>query len=520
MTLIIEHLESRTVPSFLGSRNGYVLMPDNNDFVPFDDFRAAHYTAGDQYTIVVGAAAGGGPRVQVRTEGVVTADFFAYESTFRDGVNVAYDTGVVVTGAAPGGGPVVAVYDEFGVQRSRFFAYDPDFRGGVSVAVKGDTIYTVPGPGGGPVVKAFTLDGVEISARYGAAPDARDGWDLILGDATGDGLDDLTLATRNGRVSIVDGLTGYYAGFDLPTGYTLAGYEGESLSVGNETDYLYGRALWTSFARMTAFDELDAAAGNPNPPPTTGTRPGVYRPILTVGSGPPDFDGMETLQSIDVSGSVGTAQVGTGSAYVPMRDTDGNEYIVTASHVARRSPFFGLGQIGNLESPGKLDGHAELVGFPARMSVIAPGVPYTVDAVAFEPAPGVTLSRSIVLNGQSAELDGVAGQLQFGDLLIGIGRGRYVGSGTYYGEQDSLASIRWPSGEIVQIEGQRIGVRGVTRLAEPGFSGGVVFHAAFMGDEQIRRELVGMTVAGNNTTVFITPHSLIEAALRLTWGGS
>lgn len=518
MILELLPLESRTVPSFFGSRNGYVLMPDSNDFVPFPDFPAAHYTAGNQFTVVVGAAAGGGPRVQVRSEGVVTADFFAYESTFRDGVNVAYAAGTVVTGAAPGGGPVVAVYDDFGVQRSRFFAYDPDFRGGVSVAVKGDVIYTVPGPGGGPVVKAFTLDGVEISSRYGANPDARDGWDLILGDATGDGLDDLTLATRDGRVSIVDGLTGFYAGFDLPAGYTLAGYEGESLTVGNQTNYFYGRALWTSFARMTAFDELDASAGNPDPPPTTGTRPGVYRPVRTVGSLPPDFDNLETFSTLYVSDSVGSTNIGTLSSYLPGKNAAGEWEIVTASHGVRRSPLIGIEGVADLYSPGRLDGDPKLIGTPQSVTSIAPGVPYTVDAAAFIPAPGVTLSRSITLSGQSVALDGVAGPLEYGDLLVAVGRGKFVGTGTYYGEQgDASVSIRWPSGEIVAIADQLIGVRGAVRLAEPGFSGGVVFHAAFVGDEQIERKLVGMTVAGNSTTVFITPHQLIESKLGLVF---
>jgi hypothetical protein len=518
MNLNLLLLESRIAPSGLFSRNGAVLAADDNDFVPFPDFRtAAHATAGNQFTTVVGAGIGGGPRVQVRTEGVVTADYFAYESTFRDGVLVAHQPGTVVTGTNPGGGPVVAVWDEFGVQRSRFFAEDPDFRGGISVAIADDIIYTVPGPGGGPVIRAWTLDGVPLGARFGAHPDSRDGWDIIVGDATGDGIDDITLSNRMGRVSIVDGVSGFYAGFDLPDEYSLAGYEGESLTVGHTDGYLRGRVLFTSFDSVAVFDEFDAGAGNPSLPLSTGTRPGVYRPIRTVGSGPPDLEGMETLQGVDVSGSVGTINVGTGSAYVPMRDASGNSYIVTASHVARRSPFFGLNDVGNLLSPGRLDGQSELVGFPEILPAIPADAPYTVDAVAYRPVPGTTLSPLIAFDGETVPLHGVAVDLEAGDLFIAVGRGRFAGSGTYWGPQVSPVSIRWPSGEVVAIAEQYIAVGGPVRMAEPGFSGGVVFRVTFVGNEDIRRELVGMTVAGNATTVFITPHAAVAGALGLTY---
>lgn len=511
-------LESRACPSFLGSRDGIVFMPDDSVLpVPFPDFPAAHATAGDENVIAVGAAEGGGPRVRVFEHNVSIGDAFAYESTFRDGVKVAYEDGIVVTGTNPGGGPVVAVFDKNMNQLARFFAYDPAFRGGVSVAIKDDVIYTVPGPGGGPVLKAFSLDGVEISARFGASPDARDGWDLIIGDATGDKLDDITLATQTGRISIVDGDSGFYAGFNLPAGYTLAGYEGTSLTVGNAKDYLRARALWTSFPTMIVFDEIDGAAGNQNPPPTTGTRPGVYRPTTKISNPPPSLEDMETFATVYTSASVGTANVGTGSSYPYLTDSAGSKYIVTASHLGRRSPFFDLLQVGELTAPGRLDGSPVTVGTPHSMSAITPGVPYDVDAVAFAPVPGTVLSHDVAFNGETVEIHGVAGPVQFGDLLIAVGRGKFLGSGTVYGYQANPVPIKWPSGDVVEVEHQITGVGGAVRLAEPGFSGGLVFHAAFVDDEEIRREIVGMTVAGNQQAVFITPHNLIEAALDMTW---
>src|SRR6187455_618735 len=141
----LQQLERRDCPFFMGVRDNSVYLPDGNDFgnaIP--DFSADHASAGDQDVVVIGAAEGGGPRVRIfeGDQHTVIGDFFAYESTFRDGVLVAYENGVVVTGTNTGGGPVVAVWDKFGNQTARFFAYDPDFRGGVSVAIFEGKIFT------------------------------------------------------------------------------------------------------------------------------------------------------------------------------------------------------------------------------------------------------------------------------------------------------------------------------------------------------------------------------------------
>jgi hypothetical protein len=139
------------------------------DYFAFNDpnFRGGAEIAigdidGDQLNdVVVGAGPGGGPRVQVYNLAVnpnkflnqtVFADFFAYESTFRNGVRVAAGNtndlegtnkrDFLVTGAGPGGGPLVKVFDGrnlFNVSEppavKAFFAYDSTARGGVNVAV-------------------------------------------------------------------------------------------------------------------------------------------------------------------------------------------------------------------------------------------------------------------------------------------------------------------------------------------------------------------------------------------------
>lgn len=142
--------------------------------------------------LIAGAGPGGGPHVKVFSngnQGSLLMSFFAYESTFRGGVNVAggdvggdTTTDEVITGAGNSGGPKIGVYNylanpnpELSQQKiAEFFAYDSALRGGVSVASGFTTnnrdssnflyadIITGAGPGGGPHVKVFRL----LDAQY------------------------------------------------------------------------------------------------------------------------------------------------------------------------------------------------------------------------------------------------------------------------------------------------------------------------------------------------------------------
>ena len=122
--------------------------------------------------VIVGAGAGGGPRVIVY-DGATNFttqlfDFFAFSTEFSGGVDVAAGDfnadgfADIVVGAGPGGGPQVNIFDgQTGNVLTQFFAYDQSFRGGVTVAV-GDvdgssfnSVVTGAGSGGGSHVKSF-----------------------------------------------------------------------------------------------------------------------------------------------------------------------------------------------------------------------------------------------------------------------------------------------------------------------------------------------------------------------------
>jgi hypothetical protein len=153
--------------------NGAILL----DFFAFESTftggvnLAAGLIDGDSnYDIIVGAGAGGGPRIKVLSGAnlAVIQDFFAYDPTFLGGVYVgsgnigggSFDK--ILVGAGAGGGPNVRVFDNSGNMVQNFFAYAVGFSGGVRVSTglmsstsTSADIITGAGIGGGPNVSTF-----------------------------------------------------------------------------------------------------------------------------------------------------------------------------------------------------------------------------------------------------------------------------------------------------------------------------------------------------------------------------
>jgi hypothetical protein len=140
--VILHALESRDIPSRLIAADG-VVYSNFGAFQPFMDYRgplnvalAGDINGDGAEDIVIGAGAGGGPRVVVldpRT-GERFGDWFAFESSFRGGVTVAVDGGTLLVGSGPGGAPVVAEYNLSALTETRRSLYGSEnSRGGVTL---------------------------------------------------------------------------------------------------------------------------------------------------------------------------------------------------------------------------------------------------------------------------------------------------------------------------------------------------------------------------------------------------
>jgi len=173
--------------------------------------------------VIVGAGAGGGPRIQTfdGATGKLTADYFAFDPRFRGGVNVAAANGMVVAGAGVGGGPRVRVFEN-GTAIADFFAFDPDARTGVTVAtgdVNNDGVSDVivgAGPGGGPVVRVFDGDTGAALANYFVSPNPNDRTGVRVA------VRDLDRNGANEVVARVAGVTRVFAPLD-PAGREITG---------------------------------------------------------------------------------------------------------------------------------------------------------------------------------------------------------------------------------------------------------------------------------------------------------
>ncbi len=135
-----------------------------------------------------------------------TSHFTEFAMTTSVSFGAAGSGGPAYVVATPhsAGGPQVTVWDGDGAAKLNFFAYDSTQRFGIQ-AVAGDVdgdgeneIVVAPGAGAGPHVRVFSLTGDLESQFFAYASDVRAGLNLVVSDVTGDGVDDIVIAAKNG----------------------------------------------------------------------------------------------------------------------------------------------------------------------------------------------------------------------------------------------------------------------------------------------------------------------------------
>jgi hypothetical protein len=168
-------------------------------------------------TVTVATAAGAVSDTFGNPVAAATAPVQTYSPT-AGGVPVGSEVHLTAVGAGPGGGPAVQVYNADGTPRFAFYAYDQSFTGGVRVAVGDangdgtDDIITAAGPGGGPHVKVFDgVTGKELWGFYAYDPSFTGGVFVATADFNGDGIIEIITAAGAGggpHVKVIDMFTG------------------------------------------------------------------------------------------------------------------------------------------------------------------------------------------------------------------------------------------------------------------------------------------------------------------------
>lgn len=187
----------------------HTFQPFGNEYFGRASITTADITGDGTEEIIVGAGQQHDPIVKIFTpEGTELHTFTAYHPLFRLGVNVAAcdldgdGKAEVITGAGHGGGPHVRVFDPAtGLVSSEFFAYESTFRGGVNVAcgnVDADAeieIVTGPGISGGPHLKVFSADGELEQELFAGSLPSNSGLQVIVSNIDQQGSDEI-LATE------------------------------------------------------------------------------------------------------------------------------------------------------------------------------------------------------------------------------------------------------------------------------------------------------------------------------------
>ncbi|MDD4271945.1 MAG: S8 family serine peptidase [Patescibacteria group bacterium] len=139
-------------------------------------------------------------------------EFYAYGAGFKGGVNfssgdINHDgRSEIITAAGLGGGPQIRIFSAEGKLLGQFFAFNKTFRGGVNIASAdvnndgSDEIIVVQASAGDSEVKIFNGQGGFLSSFYAYDNKFRGGLNLAAGDVDGDGEDEIITGLAAGKI--------------------------------------------------------------------------------------------------------------------------------------------------------------------------------------------------------------------------------------------------------------------------------------------------------------------------------
>lgn len=236
----LDRLGPRHCPATAVYAAGVLTLPAGGQVQALSGFPGPGDVATDGENTVVGAGAGGGPVVQVfAADGRMTASFYAFDESFRGGVQVGIDAAGIRVVPAPGsgGGPVLRTFAADGGLLSSVWVGDPANRDGVFLAA-GERAAPVPAP---VVVQGVPSDLSRLGVRLVAGPDpTADQWQALRAD-----LSRLSPALVRDLIAsgvavdvVTDGITNHPAipaGFGADVGGAFAGGFAAVVALGGES---------------------------------------------------------------------------------------------------------------------------------------------------------------------------------------------------------------------------------------------------------------------------------------------
>lgn len=191
-------------------RKAITIAPYGDAFKGRLSFAVYDFNKDGNQEIVIAPLTSGGPQVVIYGQNgkKLSAGFFAFDKSFRGGVNIAAGDmdadgkGEIIVTPAKDLAPTVKIFSDKGVLTGSFLAYDKNFRGGVNVSVgdlnqDGRSEIVTGAASGGPHIRIFTSTGKLLGQFMAYDQKLGGGVRVMVSDTDGDGKMEILAGTSN-----------------------------------------------------------------------------------------------------------------------------------------------------------------------------------------------------------------------------------------------------------------------------------------------------------------------------------